>query len=70
MLQKNHVKNRQKTMKDRWCEVHDLFNGLSGFAWSSMTKRFGAEGDGLGWTNKGKCCYTLPLIHLLQMIIV
>lgn len=42
---KNHVKNRQKTMKDRWREIHDLFNGLSGFAWSPVTKRFEAEDE-------------------------
>lgn len=42
---KNHVKNRQKTMKDRWREIHDLFNGLSGFVWSPVTKRFEAEDE-------------------------
>ncbi|KAL2327631.1 hypothetical protein Fmac_021058 [Flemingia macrophylla] len=39
-ITKNNVKNRQKSLKDRWREVHDLF---SGFAWDESTKRFSAE---------------------------
>jgi len=39
-IKKNHVKNRQKSLKDRWREVHDLFGGLSGFAWNQTTKLF------------------------------
>ncbi|KOM37752.1 hypothetical protein LR48_Vigan03g113400 [Vigna angularis] len=31
---KNNVKNRQKVLKDKWREIHDLFSGLSGFAWN------------------------------------
>nr|KYP50468.1 hypothetical protein KK1_027720 [Cajanus cajan] len=42
-ITKNNVKNRQKSLKDRWREVHDLFSGLSGFAWDESTKRFTAE---------------------------
>ncbi|KAL2325438.1 hypothetical protein Fmac_024496 [Flemingia macrophylla] len=42
-ITKNNVKNRQKSLKDRWCEVHDLFSGLSGFVWDESTKRFSAE---------------------------
>ncbi|KAL2333233.1 hypothetical protein Fmac_014446 [Flemingia macrophylla] len=42
-ITKNNVKNRQKSLKDRWREVHDLFNGLSGFAWDESTRRFSAE---------------------------
>jgi len=42
-LTKNNVKNRQKSLKDTWREVHDLFNGLSGFAWNNSTKIFEAE---------------------------
>ncbi|KAL2323197.1 hypothetical protein Fmac_027576 [Flemingia macrophylla] len=42
-ITKNNVKNRQKILKDKWCEVHDLFSGLSGFAWDESTKRFMAE---------------------------
>ncbi|KAL2325002.1 hypothetical protein Fmac_024060 [Flemingia macrophylla] len=48
-ITKNNVKNRQKSLKDRWREVHDLFNGLSGFAWDESTRRFSRElnpGDG------------------------
>nr|KYP59499.1 hypothetical protein KK1_014935 [Cajanus cajan] len=42
-ITKNNVKNRQKSLKDKWREVHDLFCGLSGFAWDESTKRFSAE---------------------------
>nr|KYP62003.1 hypothetical protein KK1_016518 [Cajanus cajan] len=42
-ITKNNVKNRQKSLKDRWQEVHDLFSGLSGFAWDESTKQFTAE---------------------------
>ncbi|KAL2340178.1 hypothetical protein Fmac_008118 [Flemingia macrophylla] len=42
-ITKNNVKNRQKSLKDRWREVHDLFSGLSGFVWDESTKRFSAE---------------------------
>ena len=44
-LKKNNVKNRQKSLKDRWREVHDLFGGLSGFAWNQTTKLFEAEDE-------------------------
>ena len=39
-IMKNNVKNRQKCLKDRWREVHDLFSGLSGFGWKSSHKFF------------------------------
>ncbi|KAG2409934.1 uncharacterized protein HKW66_Vig0005990 [Vigna angularis] len=42
---KANVKNRQKVLKDRWREAHDLFSGLSGFAWNSVTMRFEAEDE-------------------------
>jgi len=42
-LTKNNVKNRQKSLKDTSCEVHDLFSGLTGFAWNQSTKIFEAE---------------------------
>jgi len=44
-ITKNNVKNRQKVMKDMWCEVHDLFSGLSGFAWNQSTKTFEAKDE-------------------------
>ncbi|XP_052728720.1 uncharacterized protein LOC108322420 isoform X2 [Vigna angularis] len=44
-VSKNNVKNRQKVLKDRWREVHDLFGGLSGFAWNAVTMRFEAEDE-------------------------
>ncbi|ESW33627.1 hypothetical protein PHAVU_001G085700 [Phaseolus vulgaris] len=37
VITKNNVKNRQKCLKDRWKEVHDLFIGLSGFGWNQAT---------------------------------
>ena len=40
---KNNVKNRQKVLKERWCNAHDLFSSLNGFAWNSISKRFEAE---------------------------
>ncbi|KAG2400089.1 uncharacterized protein HKW66_Vig0100570 [Vigna angularis] len=42
---KANVKNRQKVLKDRWREAHDLFSGLSGFAWNSVSMRFEAEDE-------------------------
>ncbi|KAL2318660.1 hypothetical protein Fmac_032536 [Flemingia macrophylla] len=42
-ITKNNVKNRQKSIKDIWREVHDLFSGLSGFAWDESTKCFTTE---------------------------
>ncbi|KOM49615.1 hypothetical protein LR48_Vigan08g044200 [Vigna angularis] len=42
-ITKNNVKNRQKVLKDKWREVHDLFSGLSGFAWNPVSMTFHAE---------------------------
>ncbi|BAT81684.1 hypothetical protein VIGAN_03147300 [Vigna angularis var. angularis] len=44
-LTKNNVKNRQKVLKDKWREVHDLFAGLSGFAWNAVNMTFEAEAE-------------------------
>ncbi|KOM56753.1 hypothetical protein LR48_Vigan10g264500 [Vigna angularis] len=44
-ITKNNVKNRQKVLKDKWREVHDLFSGLSGFAWNPVSMTFQAEDD-------------------------
>jgi len=44
-IKKNHAKNHQKGLKDRWREVHDLFGAMSGFAWNQTTKRFEAEDE-------------------------
>jgi len=44
-IKQNHVKNRQKSLKDSWREFHDMFGGLSGFAWNQTTKRFEAENE-------------------------
>ncbi|XP_014492738.1 uncharacterized protein LOC106755149 [Vigna radiata var. radiata] len=44
-ITKNNVKNRQKVLKDKWREVHDLFSGLSDFAWNPITMRFDAEDE-------------------------
>ncbi|XP_047176362.1 uncharacterized protein LOC124843616 [Vigna umbellata] len=42
---KNNVKNRQKVLKDKWREVHDLFSGLSGFAWNPVSMTFHAKDE-------------------------
>ncbi|KAL2322488.1 hypothetical protein Fmac_026867 [Flemingia macrophylla] len=47
-ITKNNVKNRQKSLKDRWREVHDLFNGLSGFALDESTRRFSRRARSMG----------------------
>jgi len=44
-LNKNNVKNRQKVLKEKWSEVHDLFCSLSGFAWNNISKVFEAENE-------------------------
>ncbi|XP_062085441.1 uncharacterized protein At2g29880-like [Humulus lupulus] len=40
---KEHLKNRMKTLKANFNACHDLFKGLSGFSWNSNTKLFEAE---------------------------
>lgn len=45
-LKKSHLFNRQKTLKSHFAECYDLFKcsiGLSGFAWSPVTKKWDAE---------------------------
>ncbi|KOM25987.1 hypothetical protein LR48_Vigan213s001000 [Vigna angularis] len=44
-ITKNNVKNRQKVLKDKWREEHDLFSGLSGFAWNPVSMTFQAEDE-------------------------
>ncbi|XP_059664096.1 uncharacterized protein LOC132309849 [Cornus florida] len=40
---KDHVKNRMKTMKNNFNTCYDLFKNLSGISWSPETKLFKAE---------------------------
>ena len=40
---KEHLKNRMKTLKANFNACHDLFKGLSGFSWNSNTMLFEAE---------------------------
>ncbi|CAL1388264.1 unnamed protein product [Linum trigynum] len=42
-LDKDKVKNRQKTLKKHFADVKDLFHNMSGFAWNPETKLFEAE---------------------------
>ncbi|KDP36781.1 hypothetical protein JCGZ_08072 [Jatropha curcas] len=42
-FQKDHLKNRLKSLKNNFKECFDLFNGVSGFAWSPETKMFSAK---------------------------
>jgi len=44
-ITKNNVKNRQKSLKNRWREIHDLLRGLSGFAWNPSSKILDAEDE-------------------------
>ncbi|KAK9062662.1 hypothetical protein SSX86_002113 [Deinandra increscens subsp. villosa] len=46
-LDKNHLKNRLKTLKQRFSQWYDLFRGtsLSGFSWNSNTKFIEAEDE-------------------------
>ncbi|KAL2323148.1 hypothetical protein Fmac_027527 [Flemingia macrophylla] len=53
MLDEARLGNRddgEKSLKDRWREVHDLFSGLSGFAWDESTKRFSNLNSKYGMT--------------------
>ena len=43
-IDKQKVKNHIKTIKYNWSDCYDVFkNGLSGFAWSPITKMWSAE---------------------------
>ncbi|XP_028757248.1 uncharacterized protein LOC114716406 [Neltuma alba] len=42
-ITKQHLKNRKKTLSQRFAELYDLFHGLSGFSWSPITKLFEAD---------------------------
>ncbi|KAL8135801.1 hypothetical protein AgCh_010422 [Apium graveolens] len=46
-LNKAHLKNRLKTLKDHFTQCYDLFRevGLSGFSWNSESKLFEATED-------------------------
>jgi len=63
-ITKNNVKNRQKTLKDIWRDVHDLFRGLSGFSWNESTKVFDAE-DGV-WVDLIKVNMTTLTISIVN----
>ncbi|KAL5540939.1 hypothetical protein UlMin_044915 [Ulmus minor] len=42
-FEKDHLKNRLKTLKSNFNACYDIFKGLSGFAWSPVTKMFEVE---------------------------
>ncbi|EEF52875.1 uncharacterized protein At2g29880 [Ricinus communis] len=42
-FQKDHLKNRLKSLKNNFKECFDLFNGVSGFAWTPETKMFSGK---------------------------
>lgn len=42
-IDKEHVKNRVRTLKANFGLCHDMFHGSSGFAWNIVTKLFEAE---------------------------
>ncbi|XP_060961597.1 uncharacterized protein LOC133031866 [Cannabis sativa] len=42
-FQKDHLKNRMKTLKHHFKECHNLFSGINDFTWSPETKLWTAE---------------------------
>ncbi|GAV88141.1 Myb_DNA-bind_3 domain-containing protein [Cephalotus follicularis] len=44
-VEKNHLKNRIKTVKHNFKECYNHFKGMHGFAWSPETKMWNAEVD-------------------------
>jgi len=44
-ITKSNVRNRHKSLKNRWREIHDLLSGLSGFAWNPSSKIFDTEDE-------------------------
>ena len=62
-IDKQKVKNRIKTIKYNWSECYDVFkNGLSGFAWSLITKMWSAEPE--VWESLIQVCSNLMLSFL------
>jgi len=59
-ISKNNIKNRQKSLKDRWHEVYDIFIGLTKFAWNGSTGHFKAQDK--VWDDLMKVMYT-PLLN-------
>ncbi|XP_021733982.1 uncharacterized protein At2g29880-like [Chenopodium quinoa] len=43
LLKKEHLQNRQKTLKKNFNDAHDMFKHSSGFGWDSESKLFLAE---------------------------
>lgn len=55
---KAHLKNRLKTLKEHFSKSYDLFKvGMSGFAWSPVTKLWSAEPD--VWKTLIAVCFSL-----------
>jgi len=63
-ITKNNVNNRQKTLKDIWRNIHDLFSGLSGFAWNESTKVFDVEDE--VWVDLIKVNMTTLTIYIVN----
>lgn len=42
-IQKNHLRNKIRSMKQQYSEFKDAFRGMSGFSWNWETKKFEAE---------------------------
>ena len=56
-IDKQKVKNRIKTIKYNWSDCYDVFkNGLSGFAWSPITKMWSAEPE--VWESLIQVCHS------------
>lgn len=60
-FEKDHLKNRLKTLKNNFKECFDIFNGMNGFVWSPETKLWSAKPD--AWKAFVKVCLLFNLNH-------
>lgn len=72
-FQKDHLKNRMKTLKHHFKECHYLFGGISDFTWSTETKLWTAEPE--VWKDLiqvdylvSNLDYMMAYVYVLQLI--
>ena len=64
---KEKVKGRWKLIKRNFSKCYDLFkNGLSGFAWDPITKRWSAEPE--VWQKLIEVCLFLEFIYFISIL--